>query len=205
MHLTDGALIANYLKTKDLNSFKTLIRRYQNRVFSAAYRILGSVEEAEEVVQDTFLKAHQNLDRFRHQASFSAWLFKIAHNLCMDVMRTKQRKNGFQFLSFDPQASDDELGSSRVNDLPDTMPNPAQKLDKKEQEEIIADSLAKLPDYQRAVLVLHDFQGFSYQEIAEITGAGIGTVRSRLHYGRIKLRELLEPYFLFPAVTSASR
>jgi RNA polymerase sigma-70 factor (ECF subfamily) len=70
---------------------------------------------------------------------------------------------------------------------------------------MIAESITKLPDYQRTVLVLHDLEGFSYQEIAEITGASIGTVRSRLHYGRVKLRELLEPYFSISTVSTASR
>lgn len=205
MDLTDGTLIENYLKTKELSNFKTLIKRYQNRVYSAAYRILGSAEEAEEVVQDTFVKVHQNLDKFRHQASFSSWVFRITHNLCMDIMRTKQRRNGFQLLSFDPQCSEDDNSLLKVGDLPDEMLNPAQQLDSDEQEHMIAESIGKLPDNQRAVVVLHDIEGFSYQEIADITGASIGTVRSRLHYGRIKLRELLEPYFSFSTVSTASR
>ena len=206
MDLTDCALIENYLKTKELSQFKTLIRRYQNRVYSAAYRILGNAEEAEEVVQDTFVKVHQNLEKFKDQANFASWLFRISHNLCMDMMRIKQRrKQGFHLISFDPQASEDELGPTKIGDLPDEMPNPAQLLDSEEQGQVIADSITKLPDYQRTVLVLHDLEGFSYQEIAEITGASIGTVRSRLHYGRLKLRELLEPYFAFSTVSTASR
>ncbi len=206
MDLTDCALIQNYLQTKELSQFKTLIRRYQNRVYSAAYRILGNAEEAEEVVQDAFVKVHQNLEKFKDQANFSSWLFRISHNLCMDTMRTKQRKKqGFHLISFDPQATDEEITSSNIGDLPDDMPNPAQLLDSEEQEKVIAESISKLPDYQRTVLVLHDLEGFSYQEIAEITGASIGTVRSRLHYGRLKLRELLEPYFAFSSVSTASR
>jgi RNA polymerase sigma-70 factor (ECF subfamily) len=203
--LTDGALIGNYLKTKDLSFYKTLIRRYQNRVYSAAYRLLGSAEEAEEVVQDTFVKVHQNLDKFRHQASFSSWVFRITHNLCMDIMRTRQRRNAFHLISFDPQGSEDDSRSIKLNELPDHMPNPAQQLDSEEQGQIIAASMTKLPDNQRTVLMLHDIEGFSYQEIADITGASIGTVRSRLHYGRLKLRELLDPYFSLSTVPTASR
>ncbi|HEY9758582.1 MAG TPA: sigma-70 family RNA polymerase sigma factor [Oculatellaceae cyanobacterium] len=205
MELTDGALIENFLKTKELIYFKTLIRRYQNRIYSASYRILGNAEEAEEIVQDTFVKVHQNLDKFKEHANFSSWLFRISHNLCMDMMRAKQRKNIFHLISFDPQASEDENVSFRVGDLPDETPNPAQQLDSEEQERMIAESITKLPDFQRTVLVLHDLEGFSYQEIAEITGASIGTVRSRLHYGRVKLRELLEPYFSVSTVSTASR
>jgi len=201
---SDGALIENFLKTKDLSNFKALIRRYQNRVYSAAYRILGNAEEAEEVVQDTFVKVHQNLDKFKNQACFSSWLFRITHNLCMDIMRTKQRRNGFLLLSFDPQSGEED-SPTKIGDLPDEMPNPAQQLDSEEQGQVIAESITKLPDYQRTVLVLHDLEGFSYQEIADITGASIGTVRSRLHYGRIKLRELLEPYFSFSTVSTVSR
>ena len=205
MDLTDGALIGNYLKTKDLNFYKTLIRRYQNRIYSAAYRLLGNAEEAEEVVQDTFVKVHQNLDKFRHQASFSSWVFKITHNLCMDIMRTKQRRNALQMISFDPQSSEDDSRAFKVSELPDEMPNPAQQLDSEEQGQVIAASMTKLPDNQRTVLMLHDIEGFSYQEIADLTGASIGTVRSRLHYGRIKLKEMLDPYFSFSTVPTATR
>lgn len=208
--LSDEALIENFRKTRDMTLFQSLVRRYQNRIYTAAMRILSNTEEAEEVVQDTFVKVHQNLAKFRHQASFSAWVFRIAHNLCMDILRARHRRKGFQLLSFDPQSSAEpeevtDISLSVISQLADPNPDPSQRMDQNEQEAIIAESLKKLPDNQRTVLVLHDIEGFSYQEIAEIVGTSIGTVRSRLHYGRVKLRELLESYFSHHNMSIVSR
>lgn len=210
MDLTDEALVENFRMTKDSTPFKSLVRRYQNRIFNAAFRILGNAEEAEEVVQDTFMKVHLNLDKYRAQSSFSSWVFAISHNLCMDTVRNKLRKGPVQMLSFDPQSHfAEEEGTENpgqiVTQLADPGPGPTYQVDLAEEEKMIQDSLMRLPDTQRAVLVLHDIEGFSYQEIADIIGTSIGTVRSRLHYGRQKLKELLDPYYSAQGVTSASR
>ncbi len=191
--------------------FQSLVRRYQGRIFTASFRILSNAEEAEEVVQDTFLKVHHNISKFRQQASFAAWVFKIAHNLCMDVLRNRQRKKGFRLLSFDPQSSAPEQHEEPVeayniiSQLADPGADPSQMLELREQGSIVADSLKQLTDNQRTVVVLHDIEGFSYQEIAEIVGTSIGTVRSRLHYGRSKLKELLDPYFSQQNMSAVSR
>lgn len=210
MDLTDEALVQKFRQTKDSIYFKSLVRRYQNRLFNAAVRILGNSEEAEEVVQDAFVKVHQNLDRFRNQASFGAWVFKIAHNICMDVQRHKLRKKGLRLLAFDPQSTLEadvvaDSSSQVVSQIADPAMNPAQKLDFNEQEEIVSKALSELPDAQRTVLILFDIEGFTYQEVADIVGASVGTVRSRLHYGRMKMRELLDPYFSQQNVSTFSR
>lgn len=200
MDLTDEALIDKYRESGDMSVFKTLIRRYQSRVYSIAFRVLGNSEEAEEIVQDCFLKVHQNMDKYQRKSTFSSWLFRIAHNLCMDSLRLKQRRKDMTVISFDPQAAaaDEEIGEGAqrpVTQLPDMRPTPSQTMDNAEEIRVLEESLSLLPESQKSVLLLHDIQGFSYQEIAEITSTSIGTVRSRLHYGRIKLKELLDPYF----------
>ncbi|HEY9870844.1 MAG TPA: RNA polymerase sigma factor [Candidatus Obscuribacterales bacterium] len=209
MDLTDEALIESFRRTKDPSHFKSLVQRYQNRIYNAAFRILGSTEEAEEVVQDTFIKVHQNVAKFQRQSTFASWVFRIAHNLCVDLMRARQRRRGFFVLSFDPQAAPDNDDSPEglhvVSQVADRGPTPAQMLDSREQAHIIEASLRQLPDSQRTVVVLHDIEGFSYQEISDIVGANLGTVRSRLHYGRLKLRELLEPYFSQQDISPAPR
>lgn len=207
MDLTDEALVAKFRQTKDPSAFKSLVRRYENRIYNAAFRILGNAEEAQEVVQDTCIKLHQSLNSYKGNASFAAWIFRIAHNTCMDKLRTRQRRNIFSFLSFDPQstAEDSEEVDNVVKQAADLNSDPAVKLDLSEQGEMVARSLKLLPENQRMVVVLHDMEGFSYAEIAQIVGASLGTVRSRLHYGRLKLRELLEPYFEKPNPAPASR
>jgi len=207
--LSDEALIQNFRQTKDPAYFKSVVRRYENRVYSAALRIVGTAEEAEEVVQDTFMKMHQNIASFKLRSSLAAWLFRIMHNVCMDKLRSRQRRKVFQMWSFDPSsAGSREAGEEGMHvavNVADTSPNPSEQLAANEQEEVIERSLRALPEAQRTVVVLHDLEGFSYQEIAEIVGGSIGTVRSRLHYGRLKLRELLEPYFESRDIAPASR
>lgn len=207
MDLSDEALLDQFQKSKDPSYFKALFRRYQNRVFNAAYRILGNTEEAEEVVQETYLKVHENVGKFRRESTFAAWLFRIAHNSCLDTLRAKQRKRTLFSWSFDPQSSTDEDGDAMntVTQIADPALTPAESAMMSEQGELVANSLRQLPTTQRTVVVLHDIEGFSYQEISEIVGANIGTVRSRLHYGRQKLRELLEPYFSSQNVSPAPR
>jgi RNA polymerase sigma-70 factor, ECF subfamily len=207
--LSDEAIVEEFRQTGDSTQFKSLVRRYQNRIYNAALRILGNQDEAEEVTQDTFLKVHQGISGFRKEASFSSWIFRIAHNLCVDVVRTKQRRTGVKVVSFDPQSTQNEEDSLdpalSLSQIADPLPSPAQKVDLEEQQLVIERTLQELPESQRTVVVLHDIEGFQYQEIADIVGTSVGTVRSRLHYGRLKMRELLAPYFDNYGVQTASR
>jgi len=208
--LSDEALIDNFRATKDACYFHSLVIRYQDRMYNAAFRMLNNYQEAEEVVQEALMRILQNLDGFRNQASFAAWIFKIVHNLCIDILRAKQRRGKLGMMAYDPQSVQEasdlaEVHVGVVSQIADSNPGPAQRLDDKEQQEIIATSLGQLPEPQRAVIVLHDIEGFSYQEIAEIVGTNIGTVRSRLHYGRTRLREMLNAYFQSNAIASYPR
>jgi len=200
VELTDVDIIDNFRATGQARYFQSLVSRYQHRIYNAAFRMIGDTQEAEEVVQETFIKVLQNLEKFRNQATFAAWMFRIAHNICIDILRSRQRKGGLQMMSFDPQSTQEQIDQaylqlSQVSQVADLEPGPAQKIEHIEQQEMIASSLGQLPESQRIVLVLHDIEGFSYQEIAEIVGDNVGTIRSRLHYGRLKMKELLAPYF----------
>lgn len=194
--LTDEALLEKFRQTKDKSYFRPLVSRYQNRLYNAALKILGSSEEAEDVVQDTFMKVHENMDKYRQHASFSSWVFRIANNLCMDTLRKRRRKFRL-FLLFDPQAEkeEDHIDHNKVTQIADDGIGPEERLDLREEGEVVLSSLQQLPRLQRTVLVLRDVEGFSYEEIAEIIGVSVGTVRSRLYYARTKMKEILDPYF----------
>jgi RNA polymerase sigma-70 factor, ECF subfamily len=206
---SDEAILDKFQQTKDPALFKSLVRRFQNRLFNAAYRILGNAEEAEEIVQDTCIKMYQSIDKFSRSSSLAAWVFRIAHNSCLDTLRLKQRKRALTLVAFDPQANSGAHQGPEsglvVCQAADPGPGPAEILDSGEQGRVIAEKLAELPDNQRTVLVLHDIEGFSYLEIAEITGEKVGTVRSRLHYGRQRMKELLEPYYVSNTMSKGSR
>ncbi|MBP7861888.1 sigma-70 family RNA polymerase sigma factor [bacterium] len=199
MDISDEALVEKYRQTKDFKYFGALTRRYQNRLFNATHRIMGNQEEAEEVVQDTLLKTHANLNQFKRQSSFASWIFAIANNICVDRLRIRKRRSVMQVFSFNSKPlydlEDDATHFDGIGQIADDSLNPLQELDVEEEGKMVLKALADLPEVQRTVLVLHDIEGFVYQDIAQITGSSIGTVRSRLHYGRLKLRELLNPYF----------
>lgn len=201
MDLTDEAIVEKFRQTKDKTLFASLVRRYQNRIYNAAYRMLGNKEEAEEVVQETLIKLLQSLDRFRNQSSLRAWIFKIAHNVSIDRIRARKRRASAQIFSFNPLSTLTKSGKDGgeekgvIQQIADDKPTPENLIDLKEQSKVIQETLNKLPESQRAVLILHDIEGLAYQDIADIVDASIGTVRSRLHYGRLKLKELLTPYF----------
>ncbi len=195
---SDEDLVKNFQSTHDQYSFKVLVKRYQNRIFNSAYRILGNAEEAEEVVQETCLKVYQNLARFHSGSCFKSWIYRIAHNSCLDAIRVRQRNRIFWSLDMQSVQNNkvDREDSTTIFQVADRSPAPAEQCDLREKVTIIQTLLKELPAVQRMVIVLHDIEGLSYQEIAQITDSGIGTVRSRLHYGRHKLRHLLKPHFL---------
>ena len=197
MELTDEALLESFRKTGNSDCFTTLVRRYQDRLYNLAYRVLTNEEEAEEVVQDTFLRIHEGASNFRTSNVFAGWLFRIAHNACLDILRTRQKEIGN--LSFDDtQPIRDGVEKTRLvlQQIADGKVGPEENVRLQEQAQLIEESLKELPDEQRVVVVLRDVEGFSYEEIASIVGSSAGTVRSRIHYGRLKLRELLRSYVL---------
>lgn len=204
----DESILDKFRETRDPALFKSLVRLYQNRIYNSALRILGNAEEAEEVVQETCIRLHQSIDKFNRTSSLASWVFRIAHNSCMDIVRNRSKRGMglLDHVSHDAPAPQDDSGGDAVEDqIHDPSPGPAEKLDKHEQTEVVADMLKMLPESQRIVMVLHDVEGFSYQEVADIVGEKLGTVRSRIHYGRIKMRELLEPYYLSNTITQTSR
>jgi RNA polymerase sigma-70 factor (ECF subfamily) len=123
----------------------------------------------------------------------------------LDLLRVKQRRRSIRLLSFDPSLRHNNIAAHTVAEIADWSSNPANEAETCEQSQVIEKSLYQLPPDQRAVVVLRDIEGLSYQEIASITGTNLGTVRSRLHYARLKLRMLLEPYLAGSQLAAAAR
>lgn len=168
----------------DLEAFNRLVLTYQNMTYNLAYRILGDADAAADATQDAFLSAYRAITRFRG-GSFKAWLLRIVTNACYDQLRVKQRR---------PTASLEALLLSDPNSGPsfeDETEKPEEYTLRHELSQVIQAGIATLPAEQRVVLVLSDIQGFSYQEIAEIAGISLGTVKSRLSRARAKLRDFL--------------
>ncbi len=169
----------------DVPAFNQLVRTYQGIVYHTAFRMLGDSDAAADAAQDTFVSAYKNLRSFRG-GSFKAWLLRIVTNSCYDQLRVKQRKPtaSLDALLLDPDNPAPGLGETREE-------SPQDHAERAELSSIIQKGLQTMPMEQRATLVLSDIDGFAYEEIAQITGTNVGTVKSRLSRARAHLREFL--------------
>lgn len=170
----DGILVERTLRG-DLGAFEQLVERHRDVVFRVAARIAGR-DDAEDVSQDAFLRAFHRLGRFRAEASFRAWLLQITHNAAIDNLNRRRQE---------PVEGDDDGPESEVARLP------AERLESRERVARLESKLRGLPPDGRVVLVLRDIEGLSYDEIAAITQAPLGTVKTRLFRARRDLIEML--------------
>ncbi len=169
----------------DLPAFNQLILHYQGIAYNVAYRVLADPDAAADATQDGFLKAYRKLDQYRG-GSFKAWLLRIITNTCYDLLRAHRRRPTSS-LDRDPEESDGEHDAT----LLDTAERPDDYVMRRELASTIQAAINQLPPDQRTVLVLSDIEGMNYQEIAEATGAALGTVKSRLSRARAHLRDIL--------------
>ena len=168
-------------KDGDLNAFNFIVQRYQSQVLNLSARILGDRGRAEDVTQETFISAYRAINRFRG-GNLRAWLMRIAANASRDSLRGSRRR---------PEQSLDESLESPSFQPASTEASPEEHAERSELNGELQKAILALSDDQRAVLVLIDVQGFSYEETAETVGASIGTVKSRLNRARRKVRDIL--------------
>jgi RNA polymerase sigma-70 factor (ECF subfamily) len=164
----------------DHAAFETLVRRYSERAYRAAYRVVRDPHQSEDIVQEALIKAYRGLRRFESRSSFYTWLYRIVVNLALDRRRREKRAPSVEWEDavapdIDPRAvapatEDPELASRRL-----------------EVRRMVAEGVQELPDGQREVLLLREVEGLSYEEIAKTMGISKGTVMSRLHYARKKM------------------
>jgi RNA polymerase sigma-70 factor, ECF subfamily len=179
----DNRLIAACL-TGDPAAFGQLVRQYQDRLFHTVYRLVDHPEDAQDVVQETFLNAYQSLNSFKGDSLFFTWLYRIAVNTAISLKRKKKAA-----LRIDASRNG-EHGVEPPD--PSDASRPGHALERAEQERRVHQALSRLSPEHRAVLVLKDMEGQKYETMAEILQVPIGTIRSRLHRARLELRELLE-------------
>lgn len=180
----DEELVAQ-ARAGDAPAAAALIERYQDRVYNICYRMCGHEADAADLTQATFLKALESLPSFELRSSFYTWLFRIAVNAALSHRRSSRRR---------PMNSlDGTVGADRPVEPPAApdAPSPLRRLELAELHERVAAALARLAEEFRAPVVLRDMEELDYHEIAEILAVPVGTVKSRIHRGRMMLRELL--------------
>ncbi|NOT26054.1 MAG: sigma-70 family RNA polymerase sigma factor [Acidobacteria bacterium] len=183
MTLTDEDLVTRS-RGGDLESFNQLILRWERPIFALAYRVIGREEDARDVCQETFLRAFRALPGFKGQAKFSSWVYRIALNLCRDWMRRQRRTPTVQM----PEGADPEELAAQGG--------PAESIEdlvaRRELSAVVAEAMALLPEEQRTAIILKEYHGMTFQEIAELQGCPLSTVKTRLYQGLSVLRRHLE-------------
>ncbi len=172
----------------DAPAFGVIVERYMDRLYHASYRMLGSPEEARDVVQDTFVKAFEKLESFRGSSSLYTWLFRIAIN---GSLSRRRRRRAVRFTTVGGKG--DAGAGTGAGWADPSAPAPEDALVAAETETLVQEALAALDDPHRVILVLRDIQQLDYREIGEVLDLPEGTVKSRLHRARLLLREHLRP------------
>jgi RNA polymerase sigma-70 factor (ECF subfamily) len=197
---TSGASDEHFVRQAlggDVGAFDVLIDRYKHRLFVYIYNMIGHKEDTDDVLMDTFIKAYQNLHRFKGNSAFSTWLYRIAHNRALDFLRAqKTRKKVIdEGRGLDDCGNgEDELGVVNQSEDRSVAGNVSREVVNKELENKLNESLNKLSNNHRAVVIMYDIQGKSHAEIAQIMGCSEGTVRSRLHYAHLELQNYLKEF-----------
>ena len=173
----------------DLEAYDELVKRYQERIYATVYHMTSNHEDANDLAQDSFIKAFQALKSFKGGSSFYTWLYRIAVNKTINFL--KQRKNRVH-MSLNDLDFNTENNPDLVALISDKTPRRDAGL--KELQEKLNTALLKLSEPHRLVVVLHDVQGMSHEEVAQVMDCNIGTVRSRLFYARQQLQSLLTDY-----------
>ncbi|MEE4312803.1 MAG: sigma-70 family RNA polymerase sigma factor [candidate division KSB1 bacterium] len=182
--MNDADLIKKYLDG-DINSFNTLVWRWEKPLYNFSVRFLGDTELAKDVTQKAFIKAYKNLKGLKDPSKFSSWIYQITSNLCKDEFKSMKRHQSISLELMMENHKDHRF------DLADSsLPDPSADMNQIELEELIKRALQSIPVEQRIVIIMKEYQGLKFAEIAETLGESINTVKSRMYYGLNALRKV---------------
>jgi len=182
--VTDEELVTR-ATAGDLESFNQLVVRWERPIYALAYRTLGREEDARDVVQESFLRAFRGLKGFKGQAKFSSWLYRITLNLCRDWMRKSRRAPMIQV----PESED---GLDMAEQMPSQAESVEELVNRQQMSAAVAKAMAELPEEQRTAILMKEFHGLTFQEIADTLDCPLSTVKTRLYQGLSVLRRRLE-------------
>ena len=181
--------IVQRVQNGEVSAFNQLVQKYRQPLFSTIYNMTGNREDATDIAQEVFIKAFQSIKRFRGQASFYTWLYRIAVNSSITFIKRAKKQ---RFINY--ETIDETLVSSEILEYFTAKIKTEKGALLKELQEKLNEALQKLSPKHRIVVILHEVEGMSHKEIAEITKTSEGTVRSRLHYAKKMLQAFLQEY-----------
>ncbi len=186
--MDDSGVVTAFLGGEE-RAFEELVVRYQTRLLNFIYRTVGDRERAEDLVQEVFIRVYRHLHRFDRSKKFSTWAYTIASNLAKNELRNRSRNPLVLFQTVKKNWQDED----RPLEFEDSSTRPDDMYRKRHLRQVVEESVAKLPAHHRDVFVLRELEGKSYEEIAEITGCNLGTVKSRLNRARNSFAEIVAP------------
>ena len=189
LHAMDDSGVVNAFLAGEERAFQELVERYQVRLLNFIYRTIGDRERAEDLVQEVFIRVYRHLHRFDRAKKFSTWIYTIASNLAKNELRNRSRNPLVFFQAIKKSWQDEE----RPLQFEDSTTRPDDLYRKRHLRELVEASVDQLPEHHRQVFVLRELEGKSYEEIAEITGCNLGTVKSRLNRARNSFAAIIEP------------
>jgi len=185
----DEAALVSKLQAGDRFAFDSLLELYQDRIFNFVRRMVNDPLDAEDIAQEVFIRAYTNIHRFDNRAGFSTWLYKIASNLCIDHVRRRSRRPDVFSLTRDQFEEE-----SQQHDVADERFDPEQALLENEMASVISHAVVCLSPKLKQVLLLHDTENMSYEEIAQVVQCPLGTIKSRLFLARTELQKAVRAY-----------
>lgn len=193
------AAIINAVLDGDVNAYELLVKEYEKNVYNLALRMTGNSEDAYDMSQEAFIKAYNSLSSFRGDSKFSVWLYRIVSNVCLDFLRSRNRKATVSLSVENDEGEEVEL------DIADENSSPQALLDRSLTRDAVRRGLQALPPDHREILLLREIQGLSYDEIAETLDLEVGTVKSRIFRARKKLCAFLIKDGNIPDYVSSSK
>lgn len=189
--MTDDQLIGRFLGG-DVEAFNTLMWRWQKPIYNFVLRYLGNIEDAKDITQRSFIKAYKNLRYLKDPRKFSSWLYQIALNLCKDESKSryKQSRSSLDMLQ---EESNFDI-SNETDDSAFKPHSPERTLQRVELRALLERALKQIPEEQKTVVIMKEFQGLKFVEIAEILDLPVNTVKSRMYYGLHALRKILDKW-----------
>ena len=189
---TDLELVQKFQREHDQSAFDQLVERHSDRAFQLAYSILQNRQDAEEVVQDAFIRIYRSLSNFRGDSQFSTWMYRIVVNLCNNKFRWNKVRGANCTISIDAPLSNAEGDDDLRLELPSSDASPNEQAEFADLRERLEKAMATLPESYRTAVMLRNVQQLDYEEIAKILDCAVGTVKSRINRGRELLRQALK-------------
>lgn len=189
--MTDAQLIEKFL-AGDVNAFNTLVRRWEKNIYNFLLRQAGKPEEAKDLCQEAFIRAYRSLKQLRDPQKFSTWMYRIALNVCRDEMKKRQRRKTFSLNGFDEHGEDSPNPGLKMEKNASTDPHIAAQ--NRDVKALLNRALQSIPEEQRVVIIMKEYQGLKFSEIAETLGISINTAKSRMYYGLSALKKVFDQW-----------